>query len=63
MARETCSKYVDKALVLVSCTGLDEVVNVSKDWGLVEEAVFDALGEDFLAVFVPFDIADCFKTE
>ena len=50
--------HVDKALVLFSGTGLDETVNVPEDWGLVEDAVFDPLGEDLLAVVVVFDIAD-----
>jgi len=58
LARKTCCKYVDKARVFFRCTGLDEVVNVSEDWGFVEEAVLDSLREDFLAVFIEFDISD-----
>jgi len=58
LAGKACRNHVDKALVLFTCTGLDEVVNVSKDWGFVEEAVLDSLREDFLAVLVPFDVAD-----
>ena len=63
LAGKACCKYVDIARVFFRCTGLDEVVNVSEDWGFVEEAVFDSLREDLLTVFVPLDIADCFKTE
>jgi len=58
LARKTCRNHVDKALVFFSCTGLDEVVNVSKDGGFVEEAVLDSLREDLLTVFVPFDVPD-----
>ena len=57
--RKACCKYVDKALVFFSGTGLNEVVNVSEDWCFIKEAVFDPLREDFLAVFIEFNVADC----
>tara|TARA_R110000824_G_scaffold61994_6_gene164444 strand:+ start:556 stop:801 length:246 start_codon:yes stop_codon:yes gene_type:complete len=57
LARKASCKYVRNSLILVNCTGLDETVNVSKDWCFVEESVFDPLREDFLAVGVVFDIA------
>ena len=59
LAGKPCRNHVDKALVLFRGTGLDEMVNVSEDWGFVEEAVFDPLREDFLAVFIEFNVADC----
>jgi len=58
LAGKACRNHVNKALVLSSCTGLDELVNVSEDWGFVEEAVLDSLRDDLLTVFFPFDIAD-----
>jgi hypothetical protein len=57
LAGKASRNHVDKALVLFSGTGLDETVNVSKDWGWVEDAVFDPLRKDFLAIVVVFDIA------
>jgi hypothetical protein len=58
LAGKACRNHIDIALVFFRCTGLDEVVNVAKDWGFVEEAVFDPLREDLLTVFVPFDVPD-----
>jgi hypothetical protein len=57
LAGKACRNHIDIALVFFSCTGLNEVVNVSKDGGFVEDAVFNPLREDFLAVGVVFDIA------
>jgi len=53
-----CRNHIDKPRVFFRCTGLDEVVNISKDWGFVEESVFDSLGDDLLAVGFPLDISD-----
>jgi hypothetical protein len=63
LAGKACRNHIDKSLVLSSCTGLDEDVNVSEDWGFIEEAVLDSLREDFLAVLVPFDISHGLPTE
>jgi hypothetical protein len=63
LARKACCKYVDKARVFFRCTGLDEVVNVAKDGGFVEEAVFDPLREDLLTVGFPLDITYRLPTE
>jgi len=59
LAGKACRNHVDKARVFFRCTGLDEVVNVSEDWGFIEEAVLDSLREDFLAVVIEFNVADC----
>jgi len=59
LAGKACRNHVDKARVFFTCTGLDELVNVSKDGGFVEEAVFNPLREDFLAVVIEFNVADC----
>tara|TARA_R100000808_G_scaffold552_2_gene2832 strand:+ start:775 stop:1044 length:270 start_codon:yes stop_codon:yes gene_type:complete len=58
LAGKACRNHIDKPRVFFSGTGLDEVVNVSEDWGFVEETVFDPLLDDFLAVGFPLDIAD-----
>jgi hypothetical protein len=58
LAGKSRCNHIDKPRVFFSGTGLDEVVNVSEDWGFVEEAVFDPLLDDFLTVFFPFDITD-----
>lgn len=34
--------------------------NISEDRGVVKDAVPDSGLDDFLTVFIPFDIADCF---
>ena len=44
--------------ILVSRTGLNKLTHISEDWGFIKEAVLDSLREDFLAVFVPFDVPD-----
>jgi len=63
LAGKACRNHIDKAFVLFSCAGLDELVNVSKDWGFIKETVLDSLREDFLTVLVPFDISHGLPTE
>tara|TARA_R110000824_G_scaffold227851_1_gene415696 strand:+ start:520 stop:732 length:213 start_codon:yes stop_codon:yes gene_type:complete len=58
LAGKACCNHIDKSRVFFSGTGLDELVNVSKDWGCIEAAVFDPLGDDLLTVFFVFDITD-----
>jgi hypothetical protein len=63
LARKPRCKYVAIALVFFNCTGLDETVNISEDWGFLQEPVFDPLREDFLTVFVKLDIPDRCPTQ
>tara|TARA_Y100000593_G_scaffold71668_1_gene131633 strand:- start:33 stop:380 length:348 start_codon:yes stop_codon:yes gene_type:complete len=56
LAGKTCCNHIDIALVFFSGTGLEETVNISKDWGFLEEPVFDPLREDFLTELVKLDI-------
>jgi ribosomal protein L27 len=63
LAGKACANHVCNSSVLLSCTGLCELTHVSKDRGAGQEAVCDALGNDALAVVVPFDIADVSPTE
>jgi hypothetical protein len=58
LAGKACRNHIDKPRVFFSGTGLDEVVNVSEDWGFIEEAVLDSLTDDLLAVGFPLDITD-----
>jgi hypothetical protein len=63
LAREACRNHICKSSVLFSCTGLNELTNVSEDWGGWQESVSDSSCDDALAVFVPFDIADRFPSK
>jgi len=58
LAGKPCRNHIDKPRVFFRCTGLDEVVNVSEDWGFIEEAVLDSLREDLLTVGFPLDISN-----
>ena len=63
LAGETCRNHIDIALVFFSATGLDEVVNVSEDWGFFEEPVLDPLREDLLAELVKLYIPHCLPAQ
>jgi hypothetical protein len=58
LAGKACANHVRNSSVLLGRTGLCELTHVSEDRGALKVAVCDALGDDSLAVVVPFDIAD-----
>ena len=58
LAGKASRNHIDKPRVFFRCTGLNEVVNVSKDGGFIKESVFDSLFDDFLAVGFPLDISN-----
>jgi len=49
---------INHSLIACGVPVTDECADIGEDWGFVEEAVFDPLRDDFLAVFINFDISE-----
>jgi hypothetical protein len=63
LAGKACCNHVRKSSVLPSGTGLHELTHVSEDWRGWQVSVCDSGGNNALAVFVPFDIANRLPTK
>jgi hypothetical protein len=42
---------------------MDECSDIAKDWGWIQDSVFDSLRDDFLAVVIVFHISHGFPAE
>ena len=58
---KTCCKYIDKARVFFRCTGLDETVNVSEDWGFVKEPVIYPRPQYLGAIQIVLNVSNGFE--
>jgi hypothetical protein len=63
LAGESCGKHINHSRIACGVPFTNECSDIAKDWRVVEDAVLDPLREDFLAVPVPFDVADMPESE